>query len=78
MVAAVIGTFTETRLEKSVAFDRLEQGVAGFDRNDPNHQQAACRGRKIAGWEVDGRFWVSHSKKTKQTTMHDTDIVMSG
>ena len=60
MVAAVIGTFTETRLEKSVAFDRLEREVAGFDRTDPNHQQAACRGRKIAGWEVDGRFWVNH------------------
>ncbi len=60
MVAAVIGTFTETRLDKSVAFDRLEQRVAGFDRDDPNHQQAACRGRKIAGWKVSGRFWESH------------------
>ncbi len=67
MVAAVIGTFTETRLEKSVAFDRLEQGVAGFKRNDQNHQQAACRGRRIAGWEVSGRFWVSHHKNKNRS-----------
>ena len=67
MVAAVIGTFTETRLEKSVAFDRLEQRVAGFKRNDQNHQQAACRGRKIAGWKVEGGFWVSHHKNENRS-----------
>jgi hypothetical protein len=78
LVAALIGTFTETRLEKSVAFDRLEREVAGFERTDPNHQQAACRGRKIAGWEVDGRFWVNHPNNIEKATMHDTDIVMSG
>jgi hypothetical protein len=67
LVAAVIGTFTETRLEKSVAFDRLEREVAGFERTDPNHQQAACRGRKIAGWEVDGRFWVSRPNNIEKS-----------
>jgi hypothetical protein len=65
MVAAIIGTFAETRLEKSVAFDRLERGVAGFKRNDQNHQQAACRGRRMAGWEVSGRFWVHPKDKNR-------------
>jgi hypothetical protein len=68
MVAAIIGTFTETRLAKSVGFDRLEQGVTGFKRNDHNHQQAACRGRKMAGWAVSGRFWVKSHLKNKNTS----------